>query len=123
MSQFLDTIFATKHYLLGCFIWFFLRFGIGMLSGYPFWRSIFGLGLFVPLAIGVLYKVWLARKAMAALHILYTAFGLFTLSALVYHGGGVDCFGYELSTVPAATLSILINGYLFLGAIRLWRVT
>ena len=122
ISQLLDKIFTTKRYLLGCGIWFFFRFVIGMLSGYPFWRSIFGLALFTPLAIGVLCKLWLARKAMAAMHILYTVFGVYTLSALLYHGGVVDCLGYELSTLPVAVLSILINAYLFLGAIRLWRV-
>ncbi|GAB7079223.1 hypothetical protein [Megalodesulfovibrio paquesii] len=121
MPQLLNKILAPRNYLLGCAIWFFIRFIIGMLTGYPFWRSIFGLALFTPLAIGVLYDNWLARKVMAGLHVLYTVFGMFTLSALLYHSGAVDAMGYEISTVPAAVMSISINGYLFLGAIRLWR--
>ncbi|GAB7079222.1 hypothetical protein JCM14635_08950 [Megalodesulfovibrio paquesii] len=65
--------------------------------------------------------MWLARKLLAALHCMFTLFGMFALTALLYHSGSVDAMGYELGTFQAAVLSLLINGYFFLGAIRLWR--
>ncbi|WP_460030982.1 hypothetical protein [Megalodesulfovibrio paquesii] len=122
MVNIVNAMFATNTYLLVCFLIFSVKSAIGILFyDRPFWMNVFGLSLFLPLAVGILCKIRLARKIMATLHFLYTLFGLFALIALLYHGGTVDAAGFTLETLPAAIMSMLLHGYVFFGAIHLWR--
>jgi len=122
MPSLMAKILSPRWYLTACFLFFTGMAIVRYLYGFPLLICIRQIGIFLILLLGIACNIRLARKVMAILHIYYSVPGVFALIALVYHSGTIDILGYELATLPSAMSIVLLNGYCFLGAIRLWRV-